>query len=155
MRVTLPFKEGDTPEQPIAVGEAAPKEAAMAVGSGNRVLVTEDDTVSALTVSRMLEHFGWEYEVVSTAEEALERLQTGDYTLVLMDVQMPGMDGVQATQAIRSGEAGNHNAKIPIVALTAYAMQSDRERFMAAGMDDCLIKPLELDALGNVLDRYS
>ena len=78
---------------------------------------------------------------------ALEALRAGDFDLVLMDVQMPVMDGVTATHAIRSGEAGEAARELPVVALTAYAMESDIANFLNAGMDDYLSKPVSLESL--------
>jgi CheY-like chemotaxis protein len=70
-----------------------------------------------------------------------------DFNLVLMDVQMPELDGVEATRLIRSGEAGEENADIPIIALTAHALKGDREEFLSAGMTDYVSKPLHLETL--------
>jgi CheY-like chemotaxis protein len=103
---------------------------------------------------RLLEKRGYEVAVARNGEEALEALDKQEFDLVLMDVQMPEMDGLQATAAIRKGEmkSGRH---IPIIAMTAHAMAGDKERCLEAGMDDYVTKPIRPEQLGDVLKRYS
>jgi two-component system sensor histidine kinase/response regulator len=92
--------------------------------------------------------------VAGSGEEALEALDNQEFDLVLMDVQMPQMDGLQVTAAIRRGElkSGKH---IPIIAMTAHAMAGDKERCLKAGMDDYISKPILPEQLGDVLERFS
>ena len=90
-------------------------------------------------------------DLVSTGREAVERLAQADYDLVFMDCQMPVMDGFEATVAIRA--SGGKRSTIPIIAMTAYALPSDRERCLEAGMTDYLSKPLEAAQLREVLAR--
>ncbi|MGL1862177.1 MAG: transporter substrate-binding domain-containing protein [Pseudodesulfovibrio sp.] len=121
---------------------------------GCEVLVVEDDDVSSLTLSKQVEKMGYSVEAVSDGKECLAILNESHFDLILMDVQMPVMDGLEATRAIRKREQDSNNEKIPIVAVTAYAMAGDREKFIEAGMDDYLSKPVALDALVNVLGKF-
>ena len=119
-----------------------------------RILLAEDNRVNQLLAVRLLERRGYEVAVAGNGEEALEALNKQAFDLVLMDVQMPEMDGLQATAAIRKGEmkSGKH---IPIVAMTAHAMAGDKENCLEAGMDDYITKPIRLKQLLDVLERYS
>ena len=116
------------------------------------VLVVEDHPMNRKLVVAMLKKLGWRSEVAGNGREALAALDQGSYRLVLMDCQMPEMDGFEATRRIRArtGEPG----RIPIVALTANAMEGDRERCLEAGMDGFLTKPIELDALRTALETW-
>jgi len=116
-----------------------------------RVLVAEDDPVSRMGLLRMLEKMGYRAHGAQNGQEALEALTREDFDLILMDVQMPVLDGVDATRSIRSDPDFAAKADIPIVALTAYAMTGDREKFLSAGMDAYLAKPFEMDDLRAVL----
>ncbi|MFW5488690.1 MAG: ATP-binding protein [Desulfovibrio sp.] len=115
------------------------------------VLVAEDDRVNLLTLIRYLERNGCRVTAVTNGEQAVYALRKANFDLILMDIQMPIMDGLAATKAIRSGEAGEEKARIPIVALTAYAMTGDRDKFLQSGMDDYLAKPVTLESLQKVL----
>jgi CheY-like chemotaxis protein len=119
-----------------------------------RILLAEDNRVNQLLAVRLLEKRGHEVTVAGNGEEALEALDKQAFDLVLMDIQMPEMDGLQATAAIRKGEmkSGKH---IPIIAMTAHAMVGDKERCLEAGMDDYIAKPIRPEELGDVLKRYS
>jgi len=107
-----------------------------------RILLAEDNVINQKLAVRILENRGHKVTVAGTGKEALETLDRGQFDLVLMDIQMPEMDGFQATAAIREreGETGGH---LPIVAMTAHAMAGDRERCLNAGMDDYVSKPLK------------
>jgi two-component system sensor histidine kinase/response regulator len=119
-----------------------------------RILLAEDNRVNQLLAVRLLEKRGHEVAVAGNGEEALEALDRRAFDLVLMDVQMPEMDGLQATAAIRKREvkSGKH---IPIIAMTAHAMAGDKERCLEAGMDDYITKPIRPEQLVDVLERYS
>ena len=119
-----------------------------------RILLAEDNRVNQLLTVRLLEKRGYEVAVAGNGVEALEALDRQAFDLVLMDVQMPEMDGLQATAAIRKGEvvSGKH---IPIIAMTAHAMVRDKEYCLKAGMDDYITKPIRLEQLLDVLERYS
>ena len=111
-----------------------------------RVLVAEDNRVNQLVVTRILEKLGHQVTVVGNGREALAAVETGKFDLIVMDVQMPEMDGLDATMAIRTWEktTGTH---VPIVAMTAHAMKGDRERCLAAGMDAYTSKPIRVKEL--------
>ncbi|NMC49507.1 MAG: PAS domain S-box protein [Desulfovibrio sp.] len=115
------------------------------------ILFAEDDQVNRLSTMRLAEKSGHRVVAVETGRQALDALKDGDFDIVLMDVQMPDMDGLEATRRIRNGEAGGDKADIPIVALTAYTMAGDREKFIAAGIDGYLAKPLALEELQKAL----
>lgn len=119
-----------------------------------RLLLAEDDHVNRLTVLWMLEKLGYEAEAVGDGAAALKALREGRFDAVLMDVQMPVMDGLQATAAIRNATDLPGGPKVPVIALTAYAMEGDRERLLAAGMDDYIEKPVDVQALRRVLSRF-
>jgi PAS domain S-box-containing protein len=113
------------------------------------ILVAEDNPVNQLVTSRILEKQGHRVTVVADGHAALDALKRGQFDLVLMDVQMPGMDGLQTTRAIRAQE--NADSHIPIVALTAHAMSSDEQAFREAGMDAYVPKPVRTQQLLEVI----
>jgi signal transduction histidine kinase/DNA-binding response OmpR family regulator len=122
-----------------------------------RVLLAEDNVVNAKLAVRMLERLGCRVDVASNGHEALKMVQSIPFDIVFMDCQMPEMDGFEATRAIRQWEGGSRigqspMTRLPIVALTANAMQGDRERCLAAGMDDYITKPLARADLARVLE---
>jgi signal transduction histidine kinase/ligand-binding sensor domain-containing protein/CheY-like chemotaxis protein len=116
-----------------------------------RVLLAEDNAINQRLATRLLEKRGHKVDVTATGREALEKLQTGHYDVVLMDVQMPDMDGLQATALIREREAGL-GMHTPIIALTAHTMKGDRERCLNAGMDDFITKPVNAEELIAVVE---
>ncbi|MFW5489949.1 MAG: AAA family ATPase [Desulfovibrio sp.] len=116
-----------------------------------RVLLAEDDRISQLTMKRMLEKLNCQIHTVDNGEKAVKALTEHEVDLVLMDVQMPGMDGMEATRAIREGAAGERLADIPIIAMTAHAMSGDRERFLAGGMNGYIAKPVDFEDLKTLL----
>lgn len=118
-----------------------------------RILVVEDERVNRLTVVRMLQRLGYTDVVCAeNGSEALRKLEDGVFECVLMDVQMPVLDGVETAQVIR--QKGNDHCSVPIIAMTAHAMPGDRERFMEAGMNDYIPKPVSLEELRDILDQY-
>jgi PAS domain S-box-containing protein len=114
-----------------------------------RVLLVEDDAVNQLGTRRLLEKFGCEVRAAGNGAEAVAAVGSGVFDCVFMDIQMPVMDGLEATRRIR--ESGL--TALPIVAMTAYAMRGDRERFLAAGMNDYIAKPVGIQALATLLKR--
>ncbi|BBD08514.1 PAS domain S-box protein [Desulfovibrio ferrophilus] len=112
-----------------------------------RILFAEDDRVNSTAIAHFLKKLGHHAEGVENGREAIKKLKQSDYHCVLMDIQMPIMDGIQATQAIRADNSLGAKTKIPIIALTAHALVGDREQFLKAGMDDYLPKPLDFDLL--------
>jgi two-component system sensor histidine kinase/response regulator len=139
-----------------AMGNApAPETPATAPVAGARddaILVVEDNVVNQRVIEAMLAKRGFKVECAANGREALSMLAVGPYALVFMDCQMPEMDGYAATMAIRSREKGDE--RLTIVAMTAHAMKGDRERCLAAGMDDYLPKPLRPSELDAALERW-
>src|SRR5215472_17204502 len=117
-----------------------------------RVLLAEDNPVNQTLVIRILERLGHKVQVVNNGKEALRQVQAVEFDLILMDVQMPEMDGLEATTAIRQAERGT-GKHIPIVAMTAHAMKGDREKCLSAGLDGYLSKPVRIDELKQVMSE--
>jgi two-component system sensor histidine kinase/response regulator len=137
----------------VVVPVAAPTPAGTAPPAPTaRVLVAEDNPVNQLVIQGMLDKRGFASEIASNGRDALSKLERGDYAAVLMDVQMPEIDGFEATGRIRARETGDGH--LPIIAMTAGAMEGDRERCLQAGMDDYIAKPLRPDQLDAVLERW-
>ncbi|MCW5892380.1 MAG: response regulator [bacterium] len=133
---------------------AAPATAAADETPPLRVLVAEDNPVNQMLVRRLLEKMGHSVTVANDGAQALAALEAGgEFALVLMDVQMPEMDGLAATAAIRAREAARGGPRLPILALTAHAMPGDREQCLAAGMDDYLTKPIQVATLCAAIAR--
>src|SRR5437660_1371161 len=126
-------------------------DAALAQRLPLRILLAEDNTVNQKLAVRLLERMGYRADVVANGLEVLEALQRQSYDVILMDVQMPEMDGLEASRVIH--EDWPIEDRPHIVALTANAMQGDREECMAAGMDDYLTKPIQIKALQEALER--
>jgi len=118
-----------------------------------RVLVAEDNVVNQRVAVRLLETLGCRVDVAASGVEAIKMLETGSYDLVLMDCQMPEMDGYEATREIRRRES-RAGGRTTIVAMTAHALAGDRERCVEAGMDDFVTKPVRRDTLADVIDRH-
>ena len=128
------------PAKPSAGPAVIPSTSAGPFGTlSGRVLVVEDDPLNQHLVRRMLEKHGLKITVVDTGEAAVEAALNGKWDVVLMDCLLPGMDGFEATRAIRAGLDGRH---LPIIALTANAQPEDRDECIAAGMTDFLPKPV-------------
>ena len=119
-----------------------------------KTLIVEDETITRLTFEKHLKRLGHRVTSCSDAESALTAYQQTFFPLILLDIGLPKMDGLEATRVIREKEqaTGEH---IPIIALTAYAMEGDRERCLEAGMDDYIAKPIHakrlLDTIGSTL----
>ncbi len=128
---------------------------AIASIAGLRVLVVEDNVVNASLVRLLLEREGCLVSDAASGLQALDMLRTHEWDVVLMDCQMPEMDGYAATRYWRRMELTERRPRLPILALTAHAMADDRKRCLDAGMDDYLTKPVKLDALRTVLSRYA
>ncbi len=123
------------------------------VKASGRVLLVEDALPLQLVTQARLEKLGYQVEVASNGREAVAAIAGGDFGLVLMDIQMPEMDGIAATRLIRSMPS-TEKANVPIIALTANAMKGDEEEYLAAGMNDYLTKPIDRDSLINTLQRW-
>jgi len=133
---------------PAAPAEPPPE----AAPTGGRVLLAEDNEINAMLAVTILEEAGYSVEAVVNGAEAVEAAARGGFDLILMDVQMPVMDGLEASRRIR--ELGGAAAQTPIVALTANAMRSDQDACLAAGMDDFVSKPLDADDFLRVIGRF-
>jgi len=138
---------------PEAVGPD-PADAAQTSGQPRRILLAEDGIVNQKVAVSLLERRGHRVSVANNGREAVEALERESFDLVLMDVQMPEMDGFEATATIRERERAT-GAHLPIVAMTAHAMKGDRERCLAAGMDEYLSKPIHADKLYEMVERMA
>jgi len=123
-------------------------------GSQARILLAEDNITNQQVALGILRKLGLHADAVAGGSEAIQALETTPYDLVLMDVQMPEMDGLEATRQIRSPQSGVPNHQIPVIAMTAHAMQGDRERCLEAGMNDYVTKPISPLALTEALARW-
>ncbi|THB71964.1 MAG: PAS domain S-box protein [Desulfovibrio sp.] len=148
---SIPFQLPQAREQ----GALDQDQAGVENPSSLRVLVAEDDATSRFAVVQQLKKSGHEAVAAEDGQQALDILSDQAFDVILMDVQMPVLDGVGATKAIRDGKAGQDNASIPIIAMTAYAMVGDKEIFLEAGMDGYLAKPVEMDVLKAVLGKVA
>jgi CheY-like chemotaxis protein len=119
-----------------------------------RVLVVDDNPINQLVAREMLLSLGVEVETAEHGADALARLERSSYALVFMDVMMPVLDGLATTRAWRELEGRTGRRRLPVVALTANAMASDRERCLEAGMDDYLAKPVRREQLAQMLARW-
>ena len=117
-----------------------------------RIMVVEDNAVNRLVVTKFLEKMGQQVIPATGGREAVSIFESNPVDLILMDIQMPGMDGIEATRMIRRYDRGQ---TVPIIALTAHAMPGDRENFLAQGMDGYLAKPLDKDKLLRLLADYA
>jgi len=122
--------------------------------TGIRILLTEDDTIAQMLVSRLLKSSGYLVDVASNGKEALQALEKNDYALVLMDCMMPEMSGYEVTSVIRDPDSAVRSHDIPIIALTGNAMKQDQDHCLAFGMDDHLSKPLMLPDLLAMLEKW-
>ncbi len=128
---------------PLTTGAPPPK---------GRILIAEDNPSNQLVASYMLESLRYASEVVTTGAEAVEILSRESFDLVLMDCQMPEMDGFEATENIRKTEKEG-GPRIPIIAMTAYALKGDKKKCLKAGMDDYISKPVTVDILNDKVER--
>jgi len=149
--IAAALAERRTPAAPLM--PAAPAAIEAAPGNAMRILLAEDNAVNQRVALRILEKAGHRVTLAANGLEAVNALESGAFDLILMDVQMPEMDGLEATAAIRDKEksAGSH---IPIIAMTAHAMAGDRDRCLASGMDDYISKPIRARALLALVESY-
>jgi signal transduction histidine kinase/ActR/RegA family two-component response regulator len=146
--VTLPLRETAQPD-----ASSAARRTAGTPGEGKLVLVVEDNHVNQYVAQRMLGRLGCAVEIAADGGEALARLARARYDMVFMDCGLPGMDGYEVTRVFRERENGTGHT--PVIALTAAALEGDRERCLAAGMDDYLTKPLDLEVLARAVARWA
>ncbi len=138
---------GAQPGTPAAEPAAAPPPPA-------RILLVEDNLVNQRVAAAIVTKLGHRVDIANNGLEGLKALQVNLYDLVLMDIQMPGMDGLEATRAIRDPQSSVLDHRIPIVAMTAHAMQGDREMCLESGMDDYISKPVPPRALADMLAKW-
>jgi CheY-like chemotaxis protein len=144
----------------LGVAEAAPSESARhretakpSPGEKPCILLAEDDKISRMAMERSLELAGFDAVSVTDGQQALDALQAQQFDAVLMDVRMPVLDGLQAARALREREQEQGLPRTPVIAVTAHAMAGDREQILAAGMDDYVTKPVDMDSLAAALRR--
>ena len=146
----LPLVPPEQPAVPSVAGRLSPPVA------GERVLIVEDNPVNQIVALHAVGKLGFAAEVISGGEQALGALGRERFAVILMDCQMPGMDGYQTAERIRRLEAQNRTqARTPIIAMTANAAEGDPERCKVAGMDDYLTKPIRMAALSRALERWT
>jgi PAS domain S-box-containing protein len=138
--------------EPAAPPDLSVPAAVRPAGPHHRILVAEDNVINQLVVVEQLAAMGYDTVAVHNGCEALQALESGDFALVLMDCQMPDLDGYEATRRIREGP--EKNRRIPIVALTAHATREDLDRCLAAGMNDYLTKPFVEETLRQKLEHW-
>ncbi|MDX1982634.1 MAG: ATP-binding protein [Bryobacteraceae bacterium] len=144
--VSIPFAPGSPP---AAVVRNLPVAAGVNKG---RILLVEDNDVNRIVAMRLLEKMGYQTHAVLNGRQACEAVRQDRFDLILMDLQMPEMDGFEATRHIRGG--GGDSSRTPVIALTASAMEGDRERCLSKGMDDYLAKPLDPAVLSQMVDKW-
>ena len=140
--------DGPAPKSP------QPLPAAKAMAATRHVMVVEDNLLNQIIAREMLAALGYESVVVGNGEDALTSCQCTPPDLVLMDIQMPGMDGLETTRRLRALQAAGEMPRFPIIALTAHAMVSDTQASLAAGLDEHLTKPVQMDKLRSTLGRW-
>ena len=145
--ISIPFDRADekVPEAPKTSQEALSQEETL------RVLVAEDDRINQLLITKVLEKTGWEPTVVENGEKAVASFQAAEWDLILMDINMPVMDGLEAIRQIRSIEKEKGSSRVPIISLTANALAEDRQICIDAGADDYITKPLNIEALKEMI----
>jgi two-component system, sensor histidine kinase and response regulator len=145
-----------SPTQPAVPAEYASDTRLVSPPRHLRVLVAEDNIVNQKLISRQLQKLGYAADAVANGAEVLEALERVPYEIILMDCQMPEMDGYEVTRRIRRTEAGRRSSKVPpvyVIALTANALEGDRARCLAAGMNDYVPKPVHISSLSSALVR--
>jgi PAS domain S-box-containing protein len=161
-RITSPVRRAAFREAILSAAEPDREKRQGCPGTGEpapgflpaRVLLVEDSRVNRKVAGRMLQKLGCSVTGAADGEEALRMLETDTFDIVLMDVQMPGKDGLEVTAVLRSPEWTGRNGSVPVIAMTAHALQGDREKCLAAGMDDYLPKPVGFRDLEEKLSFY-
>lgn len=139
----------------VSVGEEPKSGKIRASKQALRVLVAEDNPVNRLYAERTVNTLGHSVISVATGYEAVQALSRDQFDVIIMDIQMPKMDGVEATMLIRSGNIEGADKDVPIIAMTAHAMKGDRERFLKAGMNDYIAKPMDMVLLKQAIERVT
>ncbi|MDX2256812.1 MAG: response regulator [Pseudanabaenaceae cyanobacterium bins.39] len=121
---------------------------------GFNILLAEDNMVNQKVAMRVLTHLGYKADIANNGHEVIKAMSQKSYDLILMDVQMPGMDGIQATKQIRLQEQESHIPKVIIIAMTANATENDQDTCLQSGMTDYISKPIQIDRLKELLKYY-
>ena len=151
---TAPLEEFKAADNGTKTNLVTPSPLTESVPLKFRILLTEDNAVNQKFAMALLRKFGYPVDVASNGLEALNALSLIDYDLVLMDCQMPEMDGYDATKAIRNAHSNVRNHAVPIIAMTANAMSGDREKCLSAGMNDYLAKPINSQELLSKIEQF-
>ena len=144
-----PVKDSSLFELPK--GGVAAQTAAIGSLQSGAILIAEDNAINQKVIERMVQKLGYRVNLVSNGREAIDALARENYGIIFMDCQMPEMDGFEACREIRKRDG---SVRVPIIAITANAMKGDRERCLAAGMDDYVSKPFKQDDLRTVIQRW-
>jgi len=147
LRTVAGMSADDTPNLPLITRHSLAEDRKKNV----RILLVEDNNTNQIVALGLLERLGYQADAVDNGKQALDALQKKSYDLVFMDVQMPEMDGMTATQHIRNGLAGEQCIQVPIIAMTAHALKGDREKCLEAGMSDYITEPIQIDKLSELL----
>ena len=153
--VRAPLNSSTRIAAPVPPLAPAPQPPPVQRSAGGRLLLVEDNVVNQKVAMRMLVKMGYEVDLAEDGRQALERLAAVRYDAVLMDCQMPEMDGYQATRHIRDPSSAVLDHDVPVIAMTANAFAEDRERCLAAGMNDFLSKPVDRSTLAQMLEKWS
>ncbi|WP_245948046.1 PAS domain S-box protein [Paenibacillus sambharensis] len=148
---TLPFSSSNT--QQMAAVEAKLAEEQRVVPGSLRIMIAEDNHVNQIVLRKMIERLGHQADVFCNGLEAVDAYEQHPYDIIFMDIQMPGLDGLEAAQRIRMETKWEH--KPFIVAITAHAMKGDREKYLELGMDEYISKPVSKEAVSKVFDQYA
>jgi len=150
--------EKSTAELPMVTRHSLRDPTHASISLYGHILLVEDNRINQMVAKKHLENLGLKVSIANHGQEALDLLKSQDnerkYSLIIMDCQMPILDGYQATKAIRADDAGILNSRIKIIAMTANAMAGDKEKCLAAGMDDYLSKPIDAQKLADKLEKY-
>jgi two-component system sensor histidine kinase/response regulator len=152
--VTLFCRADDIDPYGIQTVELSSPQPAIERYDNYRILVVDDNSINLKVALKMLNVYGLNTGTATNGQEAVQMLSTKPFDLVLMDIQMPVMDGYEATARIRDPNSGVRTHDVPIIAMTANAMKGDREKCLQAGMEDYISKPIDPHELGLLLDRY-
>ena len=152
---TLSLPAAEQQEQGQHAVSSADKETKQPIPNSRQlsVLLVDDVEANRILARHLMEQKGWHVCEAVNGQEALDRITEKKYDVVLMDVEMPVMNGIEATKQLRRQEAANGGSHLPVIAMTAHALQGDRERMLASGMDDYVSKPLILDEFFKAIDR--
>jgi CheY-like chemotaxis protein len=126
----------------------------LSVANPLNILLAEDNLVNQKVALRVLKHLGYAADVAANGREVIQAIANKSYDLILMDIQMPEMDGLETTKYIRTQESSSKRSPLAIVAMTANATHDDQDICQQAGMNDYLSKPIQIDKLKNILQHY-